>query len=80
MNRMSGSGYMSDGKKSRYDEPTKASDVFDDTQRGKPLKAVIGVILLAVLAIVLARMNPAPHESRSPSAPITQQTTGASAR
>lgn len=35
---------------------------FESRHRGKPVKAVIGVGLLVVLALVLSRMHPAPHD------------------
>jgi hypothetical protein len=60
--------------KSVYDEPV-ATDGFEN-QQGKPVKALIGIALLVVLAVVLARMNPAPHETTSAPAWTTNQTTG----
>lgn len=79
MSRMSGSDWMSDGKKGAYDEPVQTSEEFE-YQQGKPIKALIGIALLVVLAVALARMNPAPHEVSNTPAITTGQTTGAGAR
>ena len=54
MSRMSGSDWMSDGKKGVYDEPVQTSEEFE-YQQGKPIKALIGIALLVVLAVALAR-------------------------
>lgn len=79
MNRKSGGDWMSDGKKGAYDEPVQTSEEFE-YQQGKPIKALIGIALLVVLAVALARMNPAPHEVSNTPAITTGQTTGAGAR
>lgn len=79
MNRMSGSDWMSDGKKGVSDEPAQASEEFA-YQQGKPVKALIGIALLVVLAVALARMSPAPHDVSNNPAITTGQTTGTSAR
>ncbi|NGX99676.1 MAG: hypothetical protein G4V63_32160 [Candidatus Afipia apatlaquensis] len=79
MNRMSGSDWMSDGKKAVYDKPAQASEEFE-YQQGKPVKALIGIALLAVLAVALARMHPAPHDVSNTPATTTGQTTGTSTR
>ena len=74
MTLTSGNDWSSGDKKSVYDEPV-ATDGFEN-QQGKPVKALIGIALLVVLAVVLARMNPAPHETTSAPAWTTNQTTG----
>jgi len=76
---MSGNDWPSDGKKGGYDEPVQTSEEFE-YQQGKPIKALIGVALLVVLALVLARMSPAPHEASNNPAVTTGQTTGSGAR
>lgn len=63
---ISGNRWASDKDKRGYAD---APDVYEDfhfTQRNKPLKAVIGVALLVALALILARMHPAPHVIQSP--------------
>lgn len=76
---LSANDWSSDRKKGGYDEPIQTSEEFE-YQQGKPIKALIGVALLVVLALVLARMNPAPHEASTDPAVTTGQTTGSSAR
>jgi hypothetical protein len=63
---ISGNRWASDKDKRGYAD---APDVYEDfhfTQRNKPLKAMIGVALLVALALILARMHPAPHEIQNP--------------
>lgn len=57
---MSGNDWSSDGKNGAREEPVRTSEL--ENQLGKPVKALIGIALLVVLALVLARMHPAPHE------------------
>lgn len=76
---ISGKDWSSDGKNGVYDESVQTSKV-PESQQGKPIKAVIGIALLVVLAIVLSRMHPAPHEVPNNPAVTTGQTTGSSAR
>lgn len=78
MTLMSGNDWPSDGKKSAYDEPTGTSKF--ENQQGKPVKALIGIVLLVVFAVILARMNPVPHETASTPAWTTNQTTGSGTR
>lgn len=60
---------MPDDKQDGYDEPASTSEDFELSQEGKPIKALIGVAVVVVLALVLSRMNPAPHEiSNTPAA------------
>jgi hypothetical protein len=75
---LSGNDWSSDGKKGGYDEPIQTSKE-SESQQGKPIKAVFGVALLVVLALILARMHPVPHDVSNP-AVTTGQTTGSSAR
>ncbi|MES2602525.1 MAG: hypothetical protein V4602_17125 [Pseudomonadota bacterium] len=75
---LSANDWSSDSKKGGYDEPIQTSEEFD--QQGKPIKALIGVALLVVLALVLARMSPVPHEVSTNPAVTTGQTTGPSVR
>lgn len=79
MSRMSGSDWMSDGKQDGHDIPSHTGEKFEH-QQGKPVKAIIGIALLVVLAIALARMNPAPHEVSNDPAITTGQTTGTGTR
>lgn len=78
MTLMSGNDWSTDGKKSVYDEPAGTGEF--ENQKGKPIKALIGIALLVVFAVVLARMNPAPHETSSAPAWTTNQTTGSSSK
>lgn len=80
MSRTSGTGWMSDNDHHGYDEPEQTSDDFEFNQRGKPLKAVIGVAVLVVLALVLSRMNPTPHEAANPPSITTGQSTNTESR
>ena len=76
---LSANDWSSDGKKGVYDEPVKTSEQFEH-QRGKPIKALIGVALLVVFALLLSRMNPASHEAFTSPAVTTGQTTGSATR
>ncbi len=63
---ISGNRWASDKNNRGYAD---APDIYEDfhlTQRNKPLKAIIGVALLVALALILARMHPAPHEIQNP--------------
>ena len=60
------------------DDATRLDDFKN--QQGKPVKALIGIALLVVFAVVLARMNPVPHESTSAPAWTTGQSTGSGSR
>lgn len=64
-------GWTSDGP----DAPAETARDFDRRHEGKSVKAVIGVVVLVVLALVLSRMHPAPHEISDPSS-TTGQTSG----
>lgn len=80
MSRTSGTGWTSDKDHHGYDEPEQTSEELEFNQSGKPLKAVIGVAVLVVLALVLSRMNPASHEASSPPSVTTGQSTGTGSR
>lgn len=69
------SSWTSDGP----DSPPETASDFDRRHEGKSVKAVIGVVLLVVLALVLSRMHPVPHEIPDPSV-TTGQASGASIR
>lgn len=59
-----------------YDASSQSREDFEHSHRDKPIKAIIGIVVLMVLALVFSRMNPAPHNvSTTPAA--TGQTTGA---
>lgn len=79
MTRTSETGWTPDSEKSGHDTPSYSGKDFDVNQQGKPVKAVIGVAVLVVLALILSRMNPVPHEMSDPSV-TTGQTTGTIAR
>jgi hypothetical protein len=79
MTRTSESSWTPDGEKRGHNTPLHSSEDFDSNQRSKPMKAIIGVVLLVVLALILSRMNPAPHEISDPSV-TTGQATGTDAR
>lgn len=76
---LSANDWSSDGKKGGYDDPVQASEGFE-YQQGKPVKALIGIALLVVLALVFSRMHPAPHDMSGNSAVTTGQTTGSTTR
>ena len=79
MTRRSETGWMPDSKRSGHDTPSYSSKDFDINQQSKPMKAVIGVAVLVILALVLSRMHPAPHEVSDPSV-TAAHTTGTIAR
>jgi len=58
------------------------SDPARQSEHGwdKSIKTLIGIALLIVFAVVLARMNPAAHETSSVPAWTTSQTIGSAAR
>lgn len=75
---MSENDRTSGSRKSGYNETATTSDFKN--QQGKPFKALIGVVLLVVFAVVLAWMNPAQHETSAVPSWSTGQTTGAGAK
>ncbi len=79
MTRISETGWIPDSEKSGHGTPVESGKDFDLNQQGKPMKAVIGVALLVVLALILSRMNPVPHEISDPSV-TTGQATGTNDR
>lgn len=74
MTRTSETGWMPDSEKNGRDTPARSSEDFDINQQGKPVKAIVGVAILVVLALILSRMNPAPHEISDPSVTTGQST------
>ena len=70
---MSENDRTSGSRKSGYNETATTSNFKN--QQGKPFKALIGVVLLVVLAVVLAWMNPAQHETSAVPSWSTGQTT-----
>lgn len=60
--RTSESGWIPDREPSGRKTPAYSREKFDLNQQGKPVKAIVGVCLLVVLALILSRMNPVPHE------------------
>jgi len=79
MTRTSETGWMPESEKRGHDTPVNSGEDIGLNQRGKPVKTVIGVVLLVVLALALSRMHPVPHEMSDPSV-TTGQTTGTIAR
>lgn len=72
-------GWTSDGTGHNLETPPETPGDFDRRHEGKSIKTVIGVALLVVLALLLSRMHPVPHEISDPSA-TTGQTSGANTR
>jgi hypothetical protein len=66
------SGWTSDDTEGDLEAPSAATSNFEQRHEGKPIKTMIGVVLLIVLALVLSRMHPAPHEISDPSATTGQ--------
>lgn len=79
MTRTSETGWMPEGGKRGHDTPVNSGEDFDLNQQGKPVKTIIGVALLVVLALVLSQMHPVPHQIAAPSVTMRQMT-GAIAR
>ncbi|MEH2514152.1 hypothetical protein V1291_005506 [Nitrobacteraceae bacterium AZCC 1564] len=63
---ISGNKWASDKDKRGYRDAPDIYENFEFSQRNKPLKAMIGVALLVAIALILARMNPVPHEIPNP--------------
>ena len=61
MSRTSENGWAAGGHQSG-DMPCQPDNDFRSRQSGKPMKTVIGVGLLAVVALVLSLMHPVPHD------------------
>ncbi len=72
-------GWTSDDTGRDLKKPPETTGDFGQRHEGKPIKAVIGIALLVVVALVLSRMNPVPHDISDPWE-TTGQTTGANAR
>lgn len=73
MTRLSGSSWTPNREREGYDDPAQATDDVGYNQQNKPVKAVIGIAALVVLALVLSRMNPAPHDAANAPAITTGQ-------
>lgn len=73
------SSWMSD-RKGDYDARVHTDNDFGDNHEGKPIKAVIGLALLVILALVLSRMDPVPHDASTTPSITTGQTTGTDPR
>jgi hypothetical protein len=72
--------WMPDSHKPGADVSPFSKSDFDSRQQGKPMKAIIGIGLLVVLALVLSRMHPAPHDIQNNSAMTTGQAIGVTPR
>jgi hypothetical protein len=55
----------------RDDSLARMNAEFEDNQRGKPLKALIGLGILIVVALVLARVDRNHHVAAPPPSAIT---------
>ena len=76
MPRPTETGSTPASEKHPRDSSVSASEQFELAQRGKPIKAMIGVALLVVVAVLLSRMHPVPHVVPDPSVTSGQTTTG----
>ena len=74
---MSDSNWTSIRDKVGYDAPVRSDEKFEHSQRDKPIKAIIGMTLLVVLALVFSRMGPSSHDDSNTPAATTGQSTGA---
>lgn len=74
MTRTSETGWMPERENRGHDTPVNSGEDIGLNQRGKPVKTVIGVVLLVVLALALSRMHPVPHEISDPSGTAGQVT------
>ena len=63
---ISGSKSASDKDKRGCADAPDIYENFESCQRNKPMKAMVGVGLLVVLALILAHMHPVPHEIQNP--------------
>lgn len=71
MTRIPESNWLSDLDRGDVRTSDRNED-FGPNNQGKPLKAVIGVAILVVFALILSHMNPVPHDTPN------QTTTGQS--
>ncbi len=74
---MSESNWTSIKEKGGYNAPIQSSENFEYSQRDKPIKAIIGIALLVVLALAFSQMDSAPHDVSNAPAVTTGQITGA---
>lgn len=78
-NHASEDGRVADGHPRRHG-PVPSDNSFQTRQSGKSIKTVIGVGLLAVVALVLARMHPVPHDIPDIPSWATEQPADSNAR
>ena len=62
MAHVPGRNWASDDEKKRYTARAATNEDFGSKHQDKPVKAVIGIALLAILALLLSQLNPAPHD------------------
>lgn len=80
MTRLSGNSWTPNESRESYDTPTQPNGDIGSNQQGKPIKTVIGIAVLVVLALVLSRMNPVPHDTANAPSITTGQAVDANAR
>lgn len=83
MTQITGKGWVPDSHRTDYDDdPDQTTEEFEYNQRGKPLKAAIGVAVLVVLALMISHFGPVTQENSNSPAMTTDtnrvpaQTTG----
>jgi hypothetical protein len=76
-NHVSEDGRVADGHPRRH---SQSDNSFQTRQSGKSIKTVIGVGLLAIVALVLARMHPVPHDIPDIPSWATEQPADSNAR
>lgn len=74
---MSESNWTSVNEKGGYDAPGRSNGEIEYSQRDKPIKAVIGIAVLVVLALAFSLMNPAARDVSHAPVTTTGETTGA---
>lgn len=80
MTHVPGRSWTSDDEKDGYNAQAATNEGFGSKHQDKPVKAVIGIALLVILALALSRMNPAPHDISNNPSITTGQSTGTDAR
>ena len=80
MSRTSENSWTPDTADYVGDPPADRNKDFGSRKLGKPIKTMIGVGLLVVVALVLSRMNPVPHDIPEVPSWTTGQTSGTDAR
>ncbi|CAN5223012.1 hypothetical protein BH10PSE10_BH10PSE10_07030 [soil metagenome] len=61
-------------------QPERPNKNFESRELGKPMKTVIGIGLLVVVALALSRMHPVPHDVPDVPSWTTGQAAGADVR